>query len=138
MFWQLTRSPDTLLFVKHPDRPLSALRDWFVISYDYPNILNIQRGPIDFAGTLSQRFGKLVTKTVVDDSNVVLTLKNSMWVANGKDTVKVRSMLLATRETLEVFRCGIYASLTMQSGSYETDVLICNRRSDESAQNSYI
>lgn len=87
---------------------------------------------------LCQRLGKQVAQTSEDDSNFVISLKGVPWVAIGKQTMKVREMLLMIRETLDVFGCKIYASLRMMNGSYEGDVLVCCRSESADFQGSFL
>lgn len=126
---------DTLLFVKHLDTYLPPLHDWFVISYDGTDTMNVQRAPQPFTQLLTQRLGNMVTTKTEDDANVVLKMKGVPWMASGEDTIKVRKMLLIVRESLDVWGGGgggkgkIYASFRMMNGSYEGDILVCVRES---------
>lgn len=130
--------PDTLLFVRRPEQHLPSLHDWFVISYDNADTMNIQRGPSGYSQMLCQRLGKMLQERSEDDSIAVLKLKGTPWISSGEDTVKVRSMLLMTRETLDVMGGRIYASFKMNSKS-EMDILVCVRNTpSESVQGSFM
>lgn len=55
-----------------------------------------------------------------------ITLKSGMWRPHGEvSSVQVRLILLTICETLDAFKFGIYASLTMDG--LDADVLLCNR-----------
>ncbi|KAF2878519.1 hypothetical protein BDV95DRAFT_624938 [Massariosphaeria phaeospora] len=115
---------DTLVF-RH-QAPAPAPCDWFSVAFSKYDRLTLQDAPHEvhrlLIDRLQQSNGYKVEKHGEEAPGIYeLNLNGNPWVGEGKDTVRVRELVLTLIETLDSEGWTVYASMSQKTAANGTD-----------------